>query len=76
MNKILIVLALTVTILAQKKLTWSSTNSNVVYPNNANAVYVDKLNDAMNGYHDLIPGSKWIWHNDGLNTPQGDRLNV
>ena len=76
MNRILIFLAITICILAQKRLYWSSTSSSVVYPNNANAVYVTKLNDPVYGYDDLIPGSKWIWDNNGLNSPQGDRFEV
>ena len=72
MYKILIVLAI-LGLACGVRLTSSGTWSVLTFPANANAVYVDKLNAQ---YPDVIPGVKWIWDNNGHNTPRGDRIRV
>ena len=73
MYKLLVTLAILALVCGQTKLTSSGTWTSIVTPASSKAVYVDKLNAE---YPDIIPGVKWIWDNNGVNTPKGDSIKV
>ena len=75
MYKLIILLVLLVAVFGSKKIAQSDLSANIVYPVNGKAVYVSTLNN-NDDYKDVVPGAKWIWDNNGLNTPKGDRVNV
>ena len=72
MFKLFITLVLLVAVFGSRKITQSSISDNIVFPANGKPVYVSTLNN--NIYKDVIPGVKWIWHNNGLNTPTKDEV--
>lgn len=73
MTRTFIVLLLLATVFGAK-LGWSNLFSPISYPAASKAVYVYDLNNGA--WQDVIPGYKWIWDNDGKNTPKGDRIDV
>ena len=75
MYKLLVVLAILALVCGQSRLTSSGTWTDIVSPSNAKAVYVDKFN-SHNVYSKVISGVKWIWDNNGINTPKGDTIKV
>jgi len=74
MSRLFITLLLLATVFGGK-LSWSSINSPISSPANSKGVYVDFFNNHPT-YKDVIPGVKWIWDNDGKNTPKGDIMEV
>ena len=72
MFKLFITLVLLVVVFESKIIAKSDISDNIVFPANGKPVYVSTLNN--NIYKDVIPGVKWIWHNNGLNTPTKDRV--
>lgn len=75
MYKLTLLLVLVVATIGLKKITRSSTNTKIITPSSANTVYPIKLN-SHSTYKNVIPGVKWIWDNNGLNTPKYDRIVV
>ena len=75
MYKLTLLLVLVVASLGLKKITRSSTSTNIISPLNAKTVYPITLNNHAT-YKNVIPGVKWIWDNNGINTPKYDRIVV
>ena len=75
MYKLTLLLVLVVASLGLKKITRSSTSTNIIFPSNAKTVYPIRLNNHAT-YKNIIPGVKWIWDNSGINTPKYDRIVV
>ena len=71
--KKLLVTFLLLSICLGKLLTSTNTNTKLTFPSNANSVLALKFNSHAT-YKNLIPGAKWIWDNNGKNTPKGGRV--